>query len=197
MFKRIFDIVCSFFGLIVFSPLMITLAVWIKLESAGPVFYRGERTGKYGIPFKMFKFRSMVQNAAQIGGSSTSDDDPRITRSGKFIRKWKLDELAQLISVLKGDMSLVGPRPEVQYYTDMFTEEEQKILTVRPGITDWATLANPDEGAVLAGYDDPDKAYEEIIRPEKLRLQLKYVQEGSFLKDFGIILQTLKAVVAK
>jgi lipopolysaccharide/colanic/teichoic acid biosynthesis glycosyltransferase len=137
----------------------------------------------------------MVLNAEKLGGPSTADDDPRITRVGKFIRKFKLDELPQLINVLKGEMSVVGPRPEVQMYVDMFTEEEKTILSVRPGITDWASIWNPDEGAILAGSTDPEKTYMEKIRPDKIRLQLKYVRERSFWNDLKIITQTIITIV--
>ncbi|MBI4331843.1 MAG: sugar transferase [Chloroflexi bacterium] len=195
MLKRIFDFVGSLVGLLIFSPLLLLLALLIKLEDRGPVFYRGVRVGRYGKPFRMFKFRSMVPNADKIGGSSTADNDPRITRIGKFLRKYKLDEIPQLLSVLIGDMSIVGPRPEVQHYVSLFTEEERAILNVRPGITDWATLWNPDEGAVLAGSPDPEKTYMEKIRPEKIRLQLEYVRKRSSWTDVTIIFQTLVAVI--
>ncbi len=153
--------------------------------------------GKNGSLFRIYKFRSMVVNAEKIGGSSTAADDPRITKIGKFVRKYKLDELPQLINVLKGEMSFVGPRPEVQHYVNMFTRTEKAILTVRPGITDWASLWNSDEGAILAGSPDPDKTYMEDIRPEKVRLQLKYVRERSFLTDIKIILQTVLKVIRR
>lgn len=133
-------------------------------------------------------------NAEKFGGPSTADDDPRITGIGRFLRKYKLDELPQLINVLKGEMSLVGPRPEVPHYVDMFTEEEKAILSVRPGITDWASIWNSDEGALLEGSLDPEKTYMERIRPEKVRLQLKYIKERSFWIDLKIILQTLFAI---
>ena len=150
-----------------------------------------------GRPFRIFKFRTMVVDAEKIGGPSTAADDPRITKVGKFLRKYKWDELPQLFNVLKGEMSFVGPRPEVQHYVDMFTEGEKVILSVRPGITDWASLWNPDEGAVLAGSLDPEKTYMEEIRPTKLRLQLKYVKERSFRGDLSIIYQTIMTVVSK
>jgi lipopolysaccharide/colanic/teichoic acid biosynthesis glycosyltransferase len=193
--KRLFDLVFSLFGLILLSPVLLVVAILIKKEDGGPVFYRGVRIGRYGRPFRIFKFRTMVVDAEKIGGPSTADDDPRITKVGKFIRKYKLDELPQLINVLKGEMSFVGPRPEVQYYVDMFTEEEKAILSVRPGITDWASLWNPDEGAILAGSPDPEKTYMEKIRPTKLRLQLKYVRERSFWVDLKIIFQTILTIV--
>jgi len=195
MLKRALDILLSFFGFVVVSPVLLAIAILIKKEDGGPVFYRGVRAGRFGKPFRIFKFRTMVLNADKLGGPSTADDDPRITRVGKFIRKFKLDELPQLINVLKGEMSIVGPRPEVQMYVDMFTEEEKAILSVRPGITDWASIWNPDEGAILAGSPDPEKTYVEKIRPEKIRLQLKYVRERSFWNDLKIIVQTIITVL--
>lgn len=195
MLKRLFDILFSILGLILSSAFLLIIAFLIKREDGGPVFYRGVRVGRYGRPFRIFKFRTMVANAEKRGGPSTADDDPRITKVGRFFRKYKLDELPQLINVLKGEMSFVGPRPEVQYYVDMFTEKEQTILNVRPGMTDWASLWNPDEGAILAGSPDPEKTYMEKIRPEKIRLQLKYVRERSFWIDFKIIAQTLLTIL--
>ncbi|MBI4744817.1 MAG: sugar transferase [Actinobacteria bacterium] len=195
MLKRIFDIIFSLIGLMVLSPLLLVVSVLIKKEDSGPVFYRGVRVGRFGKPFKIFKFRTMVVNAEKLGGSSTADDDSRITKTGKFIRKYKIDELPQLINVLKGEMSFVGPRPEVQHYVDMFTEEEKAILSVCPGITDWASLWNSDEGAILAGSSDPEKAYMEKIRPEKIRLQLKYVKERSFLVDLKILIETVRVLL--
>jgi len=195
MMKRVFDFLSSLVGLILASPVLLVIAILIKKEDGGPVFYRGVRVGRFGKPFRIFKFRTMVVNAEKLGGPSTADDDPRISKVGKSIRKFKLDELPQLINVLKGEMSIVGPRPEVQMYVDMFTEEEEAILNVRPGITDWASIWNPDEGAILAGSPDPEKTYMEKIRPEKIRLQLKYVEEKSLWVDFEIIVRTLETVL--
>jgi lipopolysaccharide/colanic/teichoic acid biosynthesis glycosyltransferase len=195
--KRLFDFCAASIGIVILGPLMLGIAILILLDSRGPVFYRGERVGLKGRPFRIFKFRTMVAAAESMGGPSTSDRDTRITHVGAFLRKYKLDEAPQLINIMKGEMSFVGPRPEVQKYVDMYTEEEKSILTIKPGISDWASLANPDEGSVLAKYDDPDKAYEETIRPEKLRLQLKYVRERSFLKDLKIILLTMKTIMVK
>lgn len=193
--KRCFDLICSLVGLTVLSPLLLWIAWRIKREDSGPVFYRGLRVGLQGRTFHILKFRTMVVNAEKLGGSSTSDDDPRITKMGKVLRKYKLDELPQLFNVLIGEMSLVGPRPEIKRYTDLYTEEQKAIFTVRPGITDWASLWNSDEGAVLAGAKDPDKAFEELIQPTKLKLQLKYVRERSFWVDLKIIILTLLAIV--
>lgn len=197
MVKRIFDIVCSACGILALSPLLLWAGWQIKKEDGGPVFYRGERVGLRGQIFRIYKFRTMVVDAEKLGASSTSDDDARITRIGKFLRKYKLDELPQLINVIKGDMSLVGPRPEVKKFTDMYTNDEKVILSLRPGITDWASIWNPDEGALLAGSADPDRDYVEKIRPEKIRLQMKYFKEQSFLTDIKIILLTLKTILSK
>jgi lipopolysaccharide/colanic/teichoic acid biosynthesis glycosyltransferase len=195
--KRLFDAVISAVGLTVLAPVLVAVAVAIKVESAGPVFYRGLRAGQYGKPFRIFKFRTMVMNADKIGGPSSSANDPRITRVGGFLRRYKLDELPQLLNVLKGEMSLVGPRPEVLQYVAMFNAEEQAILSVPPGITDWASIANADEGTRLAGSPDPEKTYLEEIRPAKIRLQLEYVRGRSFGTDMRILLETFKVLLFK
>ena len=168
--------------------------VWIKKDSVGPIFYRGIRIGRDGKDFKIFKFRSMVQDADKSGITSTSAGDSRITSSGHFIRKWKLDELAQLVNVIMGDMSLVGPRPEVREFTDLYTREEEKILSLRPGITDWASIWNSDEGGVLEGAEDPDAVYLEVIRPIKIDLQLLYSKTRSFIGDIKILFYTVRRV---
>jgi len=193
--KRLFDIATSLIGLAILGPILFIIALRIRHEDGGPVFYRGLRVGRHGKPFRIFKFRTMAVDAERQGTSSTSDDDPRITRIGKFLRKYKLDELPQLINVLKGDMSIVGPRPEVKKFTDLFSKEERAILTVRPGITDWASIWNPDEGVLLKGSLDPDRDYLEKIRPEKIRLQLKYVRERSLMIDLKIVLLTLLTLI--
>ncbi len=192
MIKRLFDIIFSFIGLIVTVPLLVVIAFLIKKDSPGPIFYRAKRIGKDGKTFTMYKFRTMVENADKMGGPSTASDDPRLTKSGLFLKKYQLDELPQLINILKGDMSFVGPRPEVKIYVDMMTKEEKSvILSVVPGMTDWASLWNFHEGEILKGSKDPEKTYMEEIRPEKIRLQMKYVQERTFLKDIIIIFQTI------
>lgn len=192
MIKRLFDIILSLFGLAIISPVFILVSLFIKTESPGPVFYRGTRIGRKGEPFKIFKFRSMIDRADKVGGPSTANDDPRLTKIGKFMKKYQIDELPQLINVLKGDMSLVGPRPEVPVYADLMTDEEKKaILSVRPGMTDFASLWNFHEGEILEGSPDPEKIYLEKIRPEKIRLQLKYVKERSLWVDLEIILKTV------
>jgi lipopolysaccharide/colanic/teichoic acid biosynthesis glycosyltransferase len=195
MNKRFFDIAAATLGLVLLSPFLLWIAWLIRREDGGPVFYRGVRVGLHGSPFRIYKFRTMVVDAEKLGASSTSEDDLRITGIGKFLRKYKLDELPQLINVLIGNMSIVGPRPEVRRYTDMYTQEEKAILTVRPGITDWASIWNADEGAVLTESEDPEKAYLELIRPKKLKLQMKYVREQSFRVDLKIIFLTVLAVL--
>jgi lipopolysaccharide/colanic/teichoic acid biosynthesis glycosyltransferase len=197
MLKRLFDIIFSLIGLTVFLPVLLAIAFLIKKEDGGPVFYKGVRIGAFGKPFSMFKFRTMVVNADKLGGPSTADDDPRITRIGKLLRKFKLDEIPQLINVLKGEMSFVGPRPEVHFYVNMFSEEEKKILSVKPGITDWASLWNSDEGAILAGSSDPERTYMEKIRPEKIRLQLKYAKERSLWVDTKILFLTVLKIIKR
>lgn len=197
MIKRLLDVIFSSLGLIILSPFLITFAILIKLNSPGPIFYRGERVGLHGKIFKIYKFRSMVVNAEKSGVSSTSKEDPRVTPVGRFIRKGKLDELPQLINVLKGEISLVGPRPEVKKFTDLYTDEEKALLDIRPGITDYASLWNVDEAEVLKGSADPDKDYLEKIRPEKIRLQLKYLNEMSLWTDIKIIFLTLKKLILR
>jgi lipopolysaccharide/colanic/teichoic acid biosynthesis glycosyltransferase len=192
--KRSFDFVASLLGLVVFSPLLLAVAIWVKLDSPGPVFYRGRRGGRSNVPFGIFKFRSMVTNADKLGGSSTSGADARVTRSGRFIRRYKIDELSQLLNVLVGDMSLVGPRPEVTSYTDKYDGDLLQIFTLRPGITDWASIWNADEGGVLAGAKDPDRAYEILIQPTKLQLQLRYVRERTLWMDIKIIIYTARRI---
>lgn len=194
-FKRTFDFICSLAGLVLLSPFLVWIAIRIKSEDHGPVFYRPLRVGLHGEQFRLFKFRTMVVNADTLGPSSTANEDPRITSAGCFLRKYKLDELPQLLNVLVGEMSIVGPRPEIKHFTDMYNEDERAILSVRPGITDWASIWNADEGAVLTGASDPDKAYMELIRPTKIALQLKYVREHSFFTDLKIICLTLLAIV--
>lgn len=195
--KRTFDIFISLIGLILLSPFFLLLAVIIKLDSHGPVFYRGVRVGCHGKTFRIFKFRSMVNDAEKTGASSTGSSDPRVTRCGHLIRRFKLDELSQLINVLIGDMSLVGPRPEVQKFVDLYSEEEKAILNLRPGITDWASIKFHNEGEIIenSGFADPDEAYAILIRPEKLRLQLKYLKERSIWLDLQIIFATLLTLV--
>lgn len=198
MAKGLFDIIFSFFGLILVWPLLFLIALLIKLDSRGPVFYRGVRTGQYGKTFRIFKFRTMVPEAEKLGGPSTSADDPRLTKFGKFLRKHKLDELPQLINVLKGEMSLVGPRPEVPSEVETYNEETKKIiLSVKPGLTDLASLADLREEEILRGRKDPHEAYRQLIKPQKLKLAKEYVKKRNFWLDIKIILKTIKSVFFK
>ncbi|HEX3740535.1 MAG TPA: sugar transferase [Terriglobales bacterium] len=193
--KRVIDLLVSGVGLIVLSPVFFALALWIKLDSDGPVFHRGLRVGRNESSFRMIKFRSMVHDAHLIGGTSTPEDDPRITRSGKFLRKYKLDELPQLLNVFRGEMSLVGPRPQVPWAVDLYTPEEKTILRVKPGITDYASLRFRDEGEILRGSANPDKDYMEKIHPEKMRLSLEYARTQSTWLDCKILARTVAVVV--
>lgn len=195
--KRICDLAIAIPIVLLTAPVFAVLAVLIKLDATGPVFYRGVRIGRFAEPFYIFKFRTMVSNAEQVGGYCTADDDARITRIGRVLRRYKLDELPQLLNVLNGTMSIVGPRPEVKKYTDMYSEDEKVILTVRPGITDWATIWNSDEGALLRGAPDPEQTYLDTIRPEKLRLQLKYIREANTWTDLKIVWSTLTLMVKR
>lgn len=194
-FKRVFDLFFSALGLLILLPLLLVIALAIKLDSPGPVFYHGERVGKDGRLFRIFKLRTMVVNAEAIGASSTADDDPRITRTGKFLRQYKIDELPQLINVLLGQMSFVGPRPQVKWAVDLYTPEERLILSVPPGITDSASLMFHNEGEILKGSTDPDRDYMEKIHPEKVRLSLEYVRSRSFWLDIRLIWRTFLRVV--
>ena len=175
-------------------PVFLIIFLIIKFKDKGHVLYKAQRVGLNGKMFRMYKFRTMVVDADLIGPSSTAKNDIRITPLGKFLRKHKLDELPQLINVFIGQMSIVGPRPEIKKYTDMFTTDESRILSVKPGITDWASIWNSDEGLILEGAEDPDKVYLERIRPEKIRLQLQYVKNHNFFIDLKIIFLTIKKV---
>ncbi len=195
--KRIFDVVASGLGLLVLSPFFLLLAVWIKLDSAGPVFYRQVRVGRYNRNFRLFKFRSMRVGADKKGLITVGGRDPRVTRSGYFIRKYKLDELPQLINVLLGDMSLVGPRPEVRKYVEMYTSEQLHVLDVRPGITDMASIRYRNENELLAEAEDPEAYYIREIMPDKLKINLEYVAKHSFWFDMKLIFKTITEVVTK
>ncbi|MBR0072557.1 MAG: sugar transferase [Bacteroidales bacterium] len=192
--KRFFDIVFSFLGLLLLSPLFIVLAVWIKCDSRGPVFYRQVRVGRHNRDFRIFKFRSMRVGSDKGSLVTIGGRDPRVTRSGYYIRKFKLDELPQLINVLTGDMSFVGPRPEVRKYVDMYTPEQLHVLDVRPGITDLASILYRNENDLLATADDPERFYIETVMPDKLRINLQYVQNHSLWGDIKLIFKTLSVV---
>jgi lipopolysaccharide/colanic/teichoic acid biosynthesis glycosyltransferase/ubiquinone/menaquinone biosynthesis C-methylase UbiE len=191
MLKRTLDIGISGAALTASAPAMAVIWWAIRRERDGPVLYRGTRAGLDGRPFQMYKFRTMVSNAETMGGPSTADDDARITRIGRRLRRYKLDELPQLFNVLRGDMSLVGPRPQVLSEVAGYTEEELELLRARPGITDWASILYSNEGEILAAHDDPDAAYAELIRPEKMRLSLEYVRHATLLDDARILYRTL------
>ncbi len=193
--KRLFDMVMSGLGLIVLSPLFLFVAIWIKMDSPGPVFYRQVRVGWHNKDFRIFKFRSMRVGSDKGSLVTIGGHDPRITRSGYFIRKTKIDELPQLINVFIGDMSLVGPRPEVRHYVDCWTPEQMHVLDVRPGITDPASIKFRNENELLAKADDPEKYYIEVIMQEKLDLYLEYVMNASFLYDIKLIFKTLCVLV--
>jgi len=188
--KRLFDLICSVLAVVALSPLFALIALAIKLESEGPVFYRGVRAGRFGGEFGIFKFRTMVEHAEAIGSASTPEDDHRITRVGRILRKLKFDELPQLFNVFWGEMSLVGPRPQFPWVLERYTPEERTILTFRPGITDLASIRFRNEGEILRGSPNPDKDYFEKIHPEKMRLSLEYVREQSFWLDCKILLRT-------
>jgi len=188
--KRAFDVFLSIVCLTALSPAMGLIWLRMKRESDGPVLYAGRRVGLGGREFNMYKFRTMVVNADRLGGSSTSDDDARLTPIGRKLRRYKLDELPQLVNVLRGDMSFVGPRPQVAEEVAGYNDEERLLLTVRPGITDWASLRFRNEGEILRGHQDPDSAYQLLVRPEKIRLGLEYVKRATMRDDLKILVDT-------
>jgi lipopolysaccharide/colanic/teichoic acid biosynthesis glycosyltransferase len=194
---RIFDILFSAIGLILLFPLFLILAIWIKIDSKGPFFYKQTRVGKDNKDFKLFKFRSMVPDADKKGLITVGGQDPRVTRSGYFIRKFKLDELPQFINVFKGEMSLVGPRPEVRKYVDLYNDEQQKVLSVKPGITDYASIEYIDENEMLGKAENPEQVYIEQIMPEKIRYNMKYINNKSILEYFKIIFLTIGKILVK
>ena len=193
--KRLFDILLSGLGLVIISPLLLIVAIWIKLDSPGPIFYRQVRVGRYNKDFRIFKFRSMRIGSDKGSLVTIGGRDPRITRSGYFIRKFKIDELPQLINVLVGDMSLVGPRPEVRHYVNYWTEEQMHVLDVRPGITDPASIKFRNENELLAQAEDPEKYYIEVIMQEKIKLYLDYVAKNSLWYDIKLIFQTFWVII--
>lgn len=193
--KRLFDILLSGIGLLIISPLFLIVAIWIKLDSPGPIFYRQVRVGRYNKDFRIFKFRSMRIGSDKGSLVTIGGRDPRITRSGYFIRKFKIDELPQLINVFVGDMSLVGPRPEVRHYVNYWTEEQMHVLDVRPGITDPASIKFRNENELLAQAEDPEKYYIEVIMQEKIKLYLDYVAKNSLCYDIKLIFQTFWVII--
>lgn len=192
--KRAFDIVTAFTTLVLLIPLMTVVAMFIKLDSEGPVLFRQQRVGRGFRPFWIYKFRTMRKSVGQDGSQVTVGNDSRITRVGRFLRKTKLDELPQLINILRGDMSFVGPRPEVPRYVRLFQREYREILTVRPGLTDLASLKYRDEAALLAKADNPEEEYTTRVLPDKINLSKDYIRHSSFLFDLGLILRTILAI---
>jgi len=195
--KRGFDIIAALLGLIVLAPLFAIVAVLIKADSAGPVFFRQERIGKGFHPFWIYKFRTMTQDAPLTGGVLTTGVDPRITRAGHLLRQTKIDELPQLINVLRGDMSLVGPRPEVRRYVELFRHHYDMILAVRPGITDLASLKYRDEAAILARFENPEAEYVRHILPDKIWLAEEYIRRSSLVFDLIVIFKTFMKLISR
>ena len=192
---RFFDLIFSIMGLVILSPLFIVLYLLIRIESKGGGFYSQERIGKNGKPFKLYKFRSMRIGSDKMGLITIGEKDNRITKTGFILRKYKLDELPQLWNVFIGDMSLVGPRPEVKKYTDLYTEEQKQVLHVRPGITDWASIKYVDENKILGESKTPDEAYVNLIMPNKIKLNMVYIQNQTLGEYFKIIFTTFKEIV--
>jgi len=192
---RLCDILFSFFGLLFLSPLFLIVALWIVIDNPGPVFYRQQRVGKDNKDFGLLKFRSMRVGADKMSLITIGDRDPRVTRAGYYIRKYKLDELPQLWNVLVGDMSLVGPRPEVRRYVDFYTPEQQKVLSVRPGITDYASIEYIDENTLLAQSADPDKTYIEEVMPAKIALNMRYINHQTLGEYLKIIFLTFAKII--
>lgn len=193
--KRLFDLICATISLILLAPLFLVIALWIKVDGPGPVFFRQERVGRFGQPFRIFKLRTMVADAEAKGPLVSLAQDARVTRGGAYLRKYKLDELPQLINVLRGEMSFVGPRPEVPKYVAHYPPEVRDIvLSVRPGLTDYAAIEFRNEADFLKEQSDPELFYLREILPEKLKLYQKYVENRSFLTDIKLILRTIKCV---
>ena len=195
MLIRLLDIVLSLLGLLFLLPIMVILAVWIKFDSQGSIFFRQIRVGKDGRDFRIYKFRTMIVNAEKMGIITIGERDPRITNSGYFLRKYKLDELPQLINVLKGEMSFVGPRPEVRKYVEMYNQEQLKILTVKPGITDYASIEYINEDEILGKSSDPEKTYIEEIMPQKIKYNMKYINNKTVIEYFKIIFLTIIKII--
>ncbi len=194
MLKRLFDFSVSLIFLILLSPIFLVIAVWIKFDSKGSVFFQQQRVGKNNVNFSIFKFRTMFADADKKSLLTVGNRDVRITNAGYYLRKYKLDELPQLINVLVGNMSLVGPRPEVRKYISLYNNEQQKVLTIKPGITDYASLAYANENEILSLSEDPEKKYIEEIMPAKLQLNLKYMEERNFITDLNIIFKTVFSI---
>jgi lipopolysaccharide/colanic/teichoic acid biosynthesis glycosyltransferase len=196
MAKRVFDLVASCIGLLLLLPVLLGLALWVMLDSRGGIFYRQVRVGKGGVDFKLWKFRTMHPDADKRGLLTVGGRDPRITRAGYYLRKYKLDELPQLLNVLTGDMSLVGPRPEVRKYVSMYTPQQMRVLDLRPGITDYASIEYSNENELLAQSADPERTYIEEVMPAKLALNEKYIAEQGLITDLRIIWMTVRKIVS-
>lgn len=196
MIKRCFDAIVSLMTIIILLPLLLLIALWIKIDSRGSIIYRQIRVGKGGRDFGIFKFRTMLPESDSKGLLTVGGRDPRITNAGYFLRKYKLDELPQLFNVLKGDMSLVGPRPEVRKYVSRYSDEQLKVLSVKPGITDYASIHYSNENEILAQSTNPEQTYVQEIMPHKLALNLKYIQEASLMTDLKIIAATVMKIVS-
>lgn len=194
--KRLFDIFFSLVGLIILFPFLLIIAILIKIDSKGPVFFRQNRVGQFNKDFKIFKFRTMHVDADKLGLLTVGDKDPRVTKVGYFLRKFKLDEFPQLINVFIGNMSFVGPRPEVRKYVDHYSESDKEILNMKPGITDYASIEYRNEVELIKQAKDPERAYIEEIMPEKIKLNKKYMNKNSIITDFKIILKTLVAIIS-
>lgn len=194
MLKRFFDLILSFIGLLIIVPILFLITILIKISSSGPVFYKQVRVGKNNKDFKIFKFRTMHVNADKKGLLTVGGRDPRVTSIGYYLRKFKLDELPQLINVFKGDMSFVGPRPEVRQFVNLYSEIQMKVLNVKPGITDLASIEFRNENEILSKEEDPNQYYIDYIMPKKLEINLKYINQRNLLKDFVVIIKTIKVI---
>ena len=194
MLKRFFDLILSLIGLLIIVPILFLITILIKISSSGPVFYKQVRVGKNNKDFKIFKFRTMHVNAHKKGLLTVGGRDPRVTSIGYYLRKFKLDELPQLINVFKGDMSFVGPRPEVRQFVNLYSEIQKKVLNVKPGITDLASIEFRNENEILSKEEDPNQYYIDYIMPKKLEINLKYINQRNLLKDFVVIIKTIRVI---
>ena len=195
MIKRIFDFTISFISLLILFPILFLVSLIIKFTSLGPVFYKQVRVGRGNKDFKIFKFRTMHIDADKMGLLTIGGRDPRVSYVGYYLRKYKLDELPQLINVFKGDMSFVGPRPEVRQYVNLYSETQKKVLDVKPGITDLASIEFKDENEILSEQEDPNQYYIDVIMPQKLKINLKYIENRNLVKDVGVIVKTFKSIL--
>lgn len=195
--KRFADFTIALLGLILFSPLLIVIAILLKIDSTGPVFYRQVRVARFNKDFKIFKFRTMFVDSDKKGLLTIGGRDSRVTKIGYYLRKSKLDELPQLINVILGDMSFVGPRPEVRTYVELYTEVQKKVLNVRPGITDLASIEFRNENELLEEQENPNKFYKDVIMQKKLKINLDYLEKRNLIKDFGVVLKTFKVIFKK